>query len=171
MCEDCAPRISEESPLSEPISVPARTSDRLRLKKNLEASHGKTRLRDKNNVFGSVTKAMVQRRIHFSAQAAKCRTRLKKKKSKPSLVTKAKAKSSEQSPSHQPCIAPCTNIHEKVETLGKDSQSIPDDAGNFNEEAEFVETNASQMTTDEPSSMLEVICFENEQPMVNTNCR
>ncbi|RVW24448.1 hypothetical protein CK203_093216 [Vitis vinifera] len=69
MCEGCAPRISKESPLSTPSSVPARTGDRL------------------------------------------------------------------------------SKIHEKDQTLGKHGQSVSDDAGNFIEEAEFVKTNASEITT------------------------
>ncbi|XP_019072342.1 uncharacterized protein LOC104882625 isoform X1 [Vitis vinifera] len=170
MCEGCAPRISKESPLSTPSSVPARTGDRLRLKKIVQVSHCRTRLSYKNEIPGSVTKTVVQRREHLrSAQATECRSRLKEKKSKPSLVTKAEVQSSEHSLSHQPCDAPCSKIHEKDQTLGKHGQSVSDDAGNFIEEAEFVKTNASEITTGEPSNMLEIICFESEQPMVDTN--
>lgn len=172
MCEGCAPRISKESPLSTPSSVPARTGDRLRLKKIVQVSHCRTRLSYKNEIPGSVTKTVVQRREHLrSAQATECRSRLKEKKSKPSLVTKAEVQSSEHSLSHQPCDAPCSKIHEKDQTLGKHGQSVSDDAGNFIEEAEFVKTNASEITTGEPSNMLEIICFESEQPMVDTNLR
>lgn len=166
MCEDCAPRLSTESPLCIHSSVPARTSERLRrLKKSVEASHYRTRLR--NKISGSVTKRGVQNREYSRTQVAKGRTILKKKKTKPNLVTKAEAQSSESSPLHQPC----SKNHGKDKTLVKHSQSVSDGAGSFNEEAKFVKINASQMTTDEPSNRVEIFCSEIEQPTINTNCR